>query len=303
MQLKYLNIVAIGGGHGLGKVLNTFSDLGANLTGIVATTDNGGSTGKLRENNQTIAWGDLRNCITHLAQSQLGSKLLNYRFDGGELDKHCLGNLIFFALEQLDVKPVEIMEIVRRLLKIESKLYPMTEQPTDLIGCFANQQIHGEVAIDNQSSMPDCLSLVDNVTAPSRALRAIFNANVILLGPGSFLTSVMPALLVDDIYRAISESNAKVIFIDNLGVEHGTCQNTSLQSRLHWLQKLRPNMVIDGILSGEDANDEGKVELKQAKPVTHIKAELSDAEVYYRHDEKKLRQALTELISSICHPH
>lgn len=300
MQLKYLNVVAIGGGHGLGKVLNTFADLGANLTGIVATTDNGGSTGRLREHNQTIAWGDLRNCIAHLAQSQLGSKLLNYRFDGGDLDKHCLGNLIFFALEQLDVKPVEIMEIVRRLLKIESKLYPMTEQPTDLIGYFNNQQVYGEVAIDNQTNMPDSLSLQDKVTAPSRALRAIYNANVILLGPGSFLTSVMPALLVDDIYRAIIESNAKVIFIDNLGTEHGSCQNSTLQERLLWLQQHRNNLTIDGVLSSTDARD---IKLKQQKQVTHIKAELSDAEVYYRHDEKKLRQALTELISSICHPH
>ncbi|EWH11017.1 hypothetical protein DS2_05595 [Catenovulum agarivorans DS-2] len=299
MQLKYLNIVAIGGGHGLGKVLNTFVDLGGNLTGIVATTDNGGSTGKLRENNDTIAWGDLRNCIAHLAQSQLGSKLLNYRFDGGELDKHCLGNLIFFALEQLDVKPVEIMEIVRRLLKIESKLYPMTERPTDLVGHFGEQQIHGETAIDSQSCLPDALSLTDTVTAPSRALRAIYNANVILLGPGSFLTSVMPALLVDDIYQAITKSNAQVIFIDNLGVEHGACQHTSLQERLTWLQKCRPELVINGVLSGLTTS---QVSLSQSVACAHAQAELSDCEVTYRHDEKKLRQALTELISSICHP-
>ncbi len=293
MQLKYVNIVAIGGGHGLGKVLNTFAELGSNLTGIVATTDNGGSTGKLRAENATIAWGDLRNCITHLAQSQLGSDLLNYRFKNGELDQHCLGNLIFFALEQLKVKPVEIMEIVRRLLKIESRLYPMTEQPSDLIAYSGSIVTHGEVAIDSLPNMPDRMHLTSEVTAPARALRAINNANVILLGPGSFLTSVMPALLVDDIYRAIVSSDAKVIFIDNLGVEHGACAKSTLPQRLAWLLNTCPDLKISGVLSGlhsEPLNIAG---------CRHLMAELSDKDVQYRHDETKLKSKLSELISAI----
>ncbi|WAJ71475.1 gluconeogenesis factor YvcK family protein [Catenovulum adriaticum] len=294
MQLQQINLVAIGGGHGLGKVLNTFSSLGPNLTGVVATTDNGGSTGRLRENVDSIAWGDLRNCITHLSKSQLGSDLLNYRFQHNELDQHCLGNLIFFALEQLDVSPVGVMEVVRRLLKIDSKLYPMTEQPTDLIAHYANQPlVHGEINIDKQSQMPECLTLADSVIAPSRVTRAILNANVILLGPGSFLTSIMPALLVKDIYQALAQTSAKIIFIDNLAPEHGPCANADLTKRLNWFKQNCPDIQISGVLSGENT------EPLKFDNLTHMQRALNDKTVFYRHDERKLKQALTELICAL----
>lgn len=294
MQLQQINLVAIGGGHGLGKVLNTFSSLGSNLTGVVATTDNGGSTGRLRESVDSIAWGDLRNCITHLSKSQLGSDLLNYRFEHNELDQHCLGNLIFFALEQLDVSPVGVMEVVRRLLKIDSKLYPMTEQPTDLIAHYAGQKsIHGEINIDKQTQMPERLSLADPVMAPSRVVRAIHNANIILLGPGSFLTSIMPALLVKDIYQALAQTPAKLIFIDNLAAEHGPCANTNLTQRLNWLNLNCPDIKIAGVLS---ANNTEPLNLPN---VIHKQSELNDKTVFYRHDEYKLKQALTELICAL----
>ena len=85
MQLNELNIVAIGGGHGLGRVLSTLSFMGDKLTGIVTTTDNGGSTGKLRKRSSSIAWGDLRNCLTELVEDDsVGSKLFNFRFDGSD---------------------------------------------------------------------------------------------------------------------------------------------------------------------------------------------------------------------------
>lgn len=294
MQLQQINLVAIGGGHGLGKVLNTFSSLGANLTGVVATTDNGGSTGRLRESVDSIAWGDLRNCITHLSKSQLGSDLLNYRFQHNELDQHCLGNLIFFALEQLDVSPVGVMEVVRRLLKIDSKLYPMTEQPTDLVAHYtAQSQVYGEINIDKQSQMPERLTLSDSVIAPSRVIRAISNANIILLGPGSFLTSVMPALLVQDIYQALVQTSAKLIFIDNLAPEHGPCANTSLKQRLEWLQQNCPNIQISGVLTDEST------EPLKFKNMIHMQRSLNDKTVFYRHDEHKLKQALTELICAL----
>lgn len=284
-------MVAIGGGHGLGKVLNTFSELGSNLTGIVATTDNGGSTGKLRNETDCIAWGDLRNCIAHLAGSKLGSDLLNYRFKHGDLENHCLGNLIFHALEQLEVKPIEIIEIVRRLLRIDSRLYPMSEQPTHLMAESGDKTIIGELAVDNLTQMPESLSLTEKVYAPNRVIRSIQNANVILLGPGSFLTSIMPALLVEDIYHAICLSQAKIIFIDNLGEEHGTCSKTDLNERLNWLKTIRPNLNIDAVLSSESASD---IDLSNC---LHIKSNLNDSDVSYRHNEVKLRQAIYSIIS------
>ena len=98
---QFQNVVAIGGGHGLGRVLSSLSFLGPKLTGIVATTDNGGSTGRLREQQECIAWGDLRNCLSQLAsRPSLGSQLFEYRFGGtSELANHNLGNLVLMALD------------------------------------------------------------------------------------------------------------------------------------------------------------------------------------------------------------
>ncbi len=107
MQLESLNVVAIGGGHGLGRVLSTLSFLGDQLTGIVTTTDNGGSTGRLRKRSSTIAWGDLRNCLTELVDDDsIGSQLFNFRFDGqDELGGHNLGNLILYGPRTNTISP------------------------------------------------------------------------------------------------------------------------------------------------------------------------------------------------------
>ena len=112
---RYTKIVTIGGGHGLGRILSALSFLGPKLTGIVATTDNGGSTGKLRESADCIAWGDLRNCLSHLASgNRIGSHLLDFRFDGiDELSGHNLGNLILYSLSELYVRPLESINLLR----------------------------------------------------------------------------------------------------------------------------------------------------------------------------------------------
>lgn len=286
-----ISIVAIGGGHGLGKVLQAFADYRSCLTGIVATTDNGGSTGELRKAKDSIAWGDLRNCLVHLANSEtIGHKLLNYRFDMPELHKHNLGNLIFYALEDMAFKPVEIIEVARRLLKVESRLFPMTETPSDLLAKFADgSQVQGEVQIDNTTNMPSQLLLTEQVNAPSKALRAINSANFILLGPGSFLTSIVPSLLVEDIRKAIVNSGAKLIFIDNLGKENSAAGTLSLTQRLNWLEQLCPEIGIDAVLSAPSINLD--------KPnILHVRKAMNEGEVFYRHDAQKLRAAIEEVM-------
>ncbi len=138
MQLEKLNIVAIGGGHGLGRVLSTLSFLGDKLTGIVTTTDNGGSTGRLRKRSSSIAWGDVRNCLTQLVvEESVGSKLFDFRFQGpDELGGHNLGNLILYGLGEIQSKPLDSIKLIRRLLKVKTQLLPMSETPTDLLAFY-----------------------------------------------------------------------------------------------------------------------------------------------------------------------
>ncbi len=292
MHSKEIYITAIGGGHGLGKVLNTFSDYGHRLSGIVATTDNGGSTGRLREASDCIAWGDLRNCLSHLAGEQsLGAQLLEYRFTESELAGHSMGNLLFFALEKLRFSPVEALELVRRMLKVESRIYPMSEQPTHLKSTNNDGSIIlGETSIDAADlPIPKHLTLTDDVCAPTRAIRALSSANIILLGPGSFFTSILPPLLVNNIYQAIASSKAKVILIDNLAQEVGPAGAMDLNDKLGWIKQHFAGIRIDAVLTHPKQEP-----IKDSAILLH-KAELSEHELSYRHDEVALRKALEAL--------
>jgi uncharacterized cofD-like protein len=144
-------VVALGGGHGLGRVMSSLSSLGSRLTGIVTTTDNGGSTGRIRRAEGGIAWGDMRNCLNQLiTEPSVASAMFEYRFGGnGELSGHNLGNLMLKALDHLSVRPLEAINLIRNLLKVDAFLIPMSEQPVDLMAIDAEgHEVYGEVNID-----------------------------------------------------------------------------------------------------------------------------------------------------------
>ena len=221
------NLVCIGGGHGLGRLLVSLRDSEQNLTGIVATTDEGGSTGRLREEADTIAWGDLRNCLSQLCSLDgIGQSLFEYRFKTqGDLDGHNLGNLVLFALHQLSVRPTDATRIMRDFLNIKSHLYPMADSSTTLmaktVAIPGNEPniLVGELSIDDSDEEIDFLYLDPKVTAEVEVIETIKNANAIILSAGSFMTSIMPSLLVSNILTAINESRAALILIVNIREE------------------------------------------------------------------------------------
>lgn len=225
--MKQPNLVCIGGGHGLGRLLVSLRDAGQHLSGIVATTDEGGSTGRLREEAETIAWGDLRNCLSQLCTLDgIGQSLFEYRFQTqGDLDGHNLGNLVLFALDQLSVRPTDAIRIMRDMLNIQSHLYPMADQPTTLmaktvapVGEEGNILV-GELSIDDSDEDIDYLYLDPEVNAEHEVLATIAQADAIILSAGSFMTSIMPSLLVDNILQAINNSNAPLILVVNIKEE------------------------------------------------------------------------------------
>lgn len=226
--MKHSNLVCLGGGHGLGRLLVSLRDCGPRLTGIVATTDEGGSTGRLREEAETIAWGDLRNCLSQLCTLDgIGQRLFEYRFQTqGELDGHNLGNLVLFALDQLSIRPTDAIRIMRDLLNIQSHLLPMADSPTTLMaktvalaGHKANTLV-GELSIDDSDEEIDHLYLEPQVLAGPEVIATIAQANVIILSAGSFMTSIMPSLLVANIRDAINQSSAPLILVVNIKEEH-----------------------------------------------------------------------------------
>lgn len=282
---QYEHVVAIGGGHGLGRVLSSLSFLGPKLTGVVATTDNGGSTGRLRQEQDCIAWGDLRNCLSQLANHpSIGTLLFEYRFDGeSDLSGHNLGNLILLALDQLCVRPLEAVNLIRQLLKIETRVIPMSEEPTHLVAIQAcGNKIFGETNVDNMDEHPMALSLEPMVTATCEACEAVSNADLVILGPGSFLTSIMPPLLLPKFASALSNSNAEVILIDNLTREPSPSADFSLEQRIDWCHQVLGVKVIDKVLChAERSYQDGKISYRplvsKHHPGLHDRTALVDA--------------------------
>ncbi|MBD1574885.1 uridine diphosphate-N-acetylglucosamine-binding protein YvcK [Vibrio sp. S11_S32] len=286
-------VVAIGGGHGLGRILAALKDFGHNATGIVATTDNGGSTGRIRQCQGGIAWGDTRNCINQLiTEPTTSSMMFEYRFRGaGELNGHNLGNLMLTALGNLSIRPLEAINLIRDMLQVEVNIVPMSEHPADLTALSVSDQwVRGETNVDEMSELLQRLYVEPEVPATDEGIHAIQAADCIILGPGSFLTSIMPPLLLPEIGKAIAEcSQAKVVFIDNLDNEYGPAGMMTLEQKLNWCQRACGGRQVD-ILLGENFSDELKLQYQC------VEVNLASPNHEWRHDRKKLQQQIEKII-------
>ncbi|GEA52951.1 putative gluconeogenesis factor [Vibrio inusitatus NBRC 102082] len=284
-------VVAIGGGHGLGRILAALKDFGSNATGIVTTTDNGGSTGRIRYCQGGIAWGDTRNCINQLiTEPSISSMMFEYRFRGaGELDGHNLGNLILTAMDNLSVRPLEAINLVRELLKVDVNILPMTEHPSDLRALSTKGSwVKGETNVDEMEEDLLRLDLDPEVPAICESVDAIKLADAIILGPGSFLTSIMPPLLLPEIGRAIkANTNAKVLLIENLSPEFGPAGRMDLRQKLSWIERACHGRKIDVVLGGvphPELEDKWNI----------VTRDLASINRGWRHDREKLRLAILE---------
>lgn len=282
-------VVAIGGGHGLGRMLAALKQFGSNATGIVATTDNGGSTGRIRDCQGGIAWGDTRNCINQLiTEPSIGSMMFEYRFRGqGELDGHNLGNLMLTALDNLSVRPLEAINLIRSMLKVDVNIVPMTEHPSDLTALsMEGRWVTGETNVDDMDERLRRLDLSPEVPATKEAVQAIAEADCIVLGPGSFLTSIMPPLLLPEIGKAIADNTkAKVILVENLSPEAGPAGMMTLREKIEWCERACKARKIDVII-GDTAHPE-------LDGLWHcVTTELASPNRDWRHDRVKLQQAI-----------
>jgi len=290
-------IVALGGGHGLGRVMSSLSFLGSRLTGIVTTTDNGGSTGRIRRSEGGIAWGDMRNCLNQLiTEPSVASAMFEYRFAGnGELSGHNLGNLMLKALDHLSVRPLEAINLIRNLLKVEAFLIPMSEYPVDLMATDSQgNAIYGEVNIDNLTEAPQDLMLYPKAPATREALDAIAEADLVLIGPGSFYTSLLPILLLEEMDQALRRTPAPVVYIDNLGKELSpVAANLSLGEKLEIMEQHIGKRIIDAVLIGP------QIDASQLENRLIIQQPLEACDVKYRHDRQLLRAALEQTLQQL----
>ena len=297
--MEHSNLVCLGGGHGLGRLLVSLRESGSRLTGIVATTDEGGSTGRLREEAETIAWGDLRNCLSQLCTLDgIGQRLFEYRFDTqGDLDGHNLGNLVLFALDQLSVRPTDAIRIMRDMLNIKSHLLPMADSPTTLMaktvalpGHEANILV-GELSIDDSDEEIEHLYLEPAVVAGPEVISTIEHSDAIILSAGSFMTSIMPSLLVANIRDAINQSTAPLILVINIKEEHlGGGLVLTFDKQIELLEKAGIR-ALDHILW--PGNRDLSVQDLAKYPITQVDMKPCERGL---HNEKVLRAAIFDAL-------
>ncbi len=302
-------VVAIGGGRGLGRVVSALSALQSRLSAIVATTDNGGSTGKLRAADACIAWGDLRNCLSQLSEHpSINTILFEYRFTiANELHGHSLGNLMLYALDQLSVRPLETVRIISKMLDVTVELLPMAEQACHLTAIDSQgRRAFGEVAVDEMTSLPKQLALTPPTNATPEVVTRLQQAELILLGPGSFFTSLVPPLLLTEVANTIALSPATLVFIDNLQPEHTQVDKLSTAQKVDFIEHLLNGRPIDKILCHGTQIMASQPEFCQPKPWQPKLCQHEHSRYYYRplvqsttdglHDRKLLLQALESLL-------
>ncbi len=292
---KSKQVVAIGGGHGLGRMLAALQSFGGNATGIVTTTDNGGSTGRIRHCQGGIAWGDMRNCINQLiTEPSINSMMFEYRFKGtGELDGHNLGNLILAALDNMSVRPLDAINLIREFLKVDVNILPMSEHPSDLRALSTDGRwVKGETSVDEMEDDLLRLDLEPEVPATNEAIEKIASADAIILGPGSFLTSIMPPLLLPSLGKAIANNrNAKLIFVENLSPEYGPAGRMSFTQKLEWCERACQGRKVDVIIGPGN-------EPEVMADWHYVTTDLASPNREWRHDRQKLQHAVEAIISA-----
>ena len=246
-------VVALGGGTGLPTVLEGLSDaLGQSarrgapgftadaITAVVSVTDDGGSSGVLRRDLGVLPPGDIRNCLAALAERHsVMTDLLQYRFASGDgLAGHPLGNLLLAGLTELTGNLAQATERLARVLNVRGQVLPATTEDVSLRAEFScGAIVEGETAIVNRRAPIRWMSLTRAVNPLPKAVQAVAEADIIVVGPGSLYTSVLPPLLMEGFAEAIATSGALCIYVANLMTEPGETDGFSVEDHLNVLRQ------------------------------------------------------------------
>jgi uncharacterized cofD-like protein len=257
---KGAKVVAIGGGTGLSMLLKGIKKYTNNITAVVTVGDDGGSSGRLRETMGILPPGDIRNCIAALADDEdLITKLFQYRFKNGEgLEGHSFGNLFLTALCAITGNMVKAVKESSNVLNIRGVVLPATLDDMKLAAEFDDgSYVKGESNIPEEHKHIKRLYTEPEVCrALPEAIEAILNADLIILGPGSLYTSVIPNLLVAGIVEAIEQSKAKKIYVCNIMTQPGETDNYTVASHINALiSHAKGKKIIDAVLVNNSLPD------------------------------------------------
>lgn len=304
-------IVAIGGGHGLSTLLRGLKAYTHNLTAIVTVADDGGSSGRLRASLGILPPGDIRNCLAALSDDEaLMTQLFQYRFSGApELDGHSFGNLFITALADLTGSFEKAIAESGRVLSVHGRVLPSTVHNVRLVADVQLPHLAGEVRVEGESKIPQVSGRVrrvwlepNNPPAFPPAIKAILSADLIIVGPGSLYTSILPNLLVKDILDALRVASAPKVYVCNIATQRGETDLYTCFDHVRAIEEHVGEDFFDVILCNNFYN----LELpSQAQWVTVDERSDTDSRVYcadlvdrahpWRHDAHKLAQVIMEI--------
>ena len=302
-------VVCLGGGHGLAATLAAIRTLTDQVTAVVTVADNGGSSGRLRAEFNSLPPGDLRTALAALcADDEWGkswAQIMQYRFTSqGEMDNHAVGNLLLTALWDRDGDPVKGLDRVGQLLKVVGRVLPMALEPLDIEGSFESKDgitlVRGQVQVAVAVGKVKELRLIpETPKATPEALDALAAADWITIGPGSWLSSVMPHFLLKEQATKIKTSKAKKVMIFNLPDKHISDEFSgfSLEAHLQLVLDHIPDLQIDVALIDKSlANTEPRFNDLVAKCGGKVLAfDLADNKETFHHDRDKLISAFAHI--------
>lgn len=304
-------VVAVGGGTGLSALLSGIKIFTNNITAIVTVTDTGGSSGRIRSEMDMLPPGDIRNCLVALAEAgPLIRDLFQYRFeDGTGLKGHSFGNLFITALSKVTGDFEKAVAESSKVLAIRGRVIPSTLEKVSLVGEFMDGSvIEGETNItDAQKPLRNIRLLPEDCRACPEALDAIENADLIILGPGSLYTSILPNLMIQDIRDAILKSDAYKVYVLNVMTQPGETDGFSAWDHLRVLLDHTDPRIVDAcfvntekvpteLISKYKEKGAGPIEMDldriREKSYEIIEGEILETDGQVRHDSEKLARLI-----------
>lgn len=305
-------IVAIGGGHGMATVLRGLKAYTHRITAIVSVADDGGSSGRLRRETGILPPGDIRNCLVALSDDEaLVGALFQYRYpDGnGDLEGHSFGNLFISAMAEITGSFEEAVAESGRVLAVHGRVLPSTLSNVMLLADKELPLVRAETRVAGESQIPQTAGRVRRVwlepPAPPafpESIQAILAADLIVIGPGSLFTSILPNLLVPDLVEAIRASRAFKVYVCNVATQPGETDGLNCEDHLQILESHAGRRIFDLSICNTNYQEELPVDIKWVLPGPELeqdypiyRADVVDPQRPYRHDPEKLARVIMDL--------
>ncbi len=283
-------IVALGGGHGLAATLRAARQYARTITGIVSVGDDGGSSGRLRAEFGVAPPGDLRRCLSALADdTTLLARSLEHRFEDGSLTGHPIGNLLLIGLAFAADDLQTAIDEVGRLVGAVGRVFPASEVPVTLIADSDQGTLAGQVTIERATGIGNLRFDPSNAPSPAEAIQAVVEADQIIIGPGSLFTSVLACALMPDIRSALAETTAQRVFVANVANEKGDARGFGLREHVEAL--IDHGLNVDVVLAGAATSD-AQLEIAGLPPIVTADVASDDG---WSHDPSKLGAVLGRL--------